>query len=311
MCSQTARQRVRRDVADAAEPVRAGPRARPGRRHARALRRARHAATRRSRRSPKAVGIARGLIYRQFSSKEELFVLTVTDYLDELAGAARRRRSPAGAEPVDRLEAGHPSLRGVLRALPGVPRLLRCRSCSARRATCTRSSPSPSGCASGRAWRAASTSSIVVLRDGARARVRRRRPGLHGERPVDAGARAMHLARSRVGIRQSARPASRSSSASPPSASSRPASSWRCRTGSASVVAPTSSTAGASPRQETVTGTVAPAATSANSPRRRRSNSGSRSVGARRGEYRPCPNAPAKRIVRARCGPARRRAAPS
>jgi AcrR family transcriptional regulator len=32
----------------------------------------------------KAVGIARGLIYRQFSSKEELFVLTVTDYLAEL-----------------------------------------------------------------------------------------------------------------------------------------------------------------------------------------------------------------------------------
>lgn len=33
----------------------------------------------------RAVGIARGLIYRQFSSKEELFVLTVTDYLAELA----------------------------------------------------------------------------------------------------------------------------------------------------------------------------------------------------------------------------------
>lgn len=32
----------------------------------------------------KAVGIARGLIYRHFSSKEELFFLTVTDYLDEL-----------------------------------------------------------------------------------------------------------------------------------------------------------------------------------------------------------------------------------
>jgi AcrR family transcriptional regulator len=31
------------------------------------------------------VGIARGLIYRQFSSKEELYVLTVTDYLAELA----------------------------------------------------------------------------------------------------------------------------------------------------------------------------------------------------------------------------------
>ena len=32
----------------------------------------------------RSVGIARGLIYRQFSSKEELFVLTVTTYLDEL-----------------------------------------------------------------------------------------------------------------------------------------------------------------------------------------------------------------------------------
>jgi AcrR family transcriptional regulator len=33
-----------------------------------------------------AAGIARGLVYRHFSSKEELYVLTVTDYLDELAG---------------------------------------------------------------------------------------------------------------------------------------------------------------------------------------------------------------------------------
>jgi AcrR family transcriptional regulator len=34
----------------------------------------------------KAAGIARGLVYRHFSSKEELFVLTVTDYLAELGG---------------------------------------------------------------------------------------------------------------------------------------------------------------------------------------------------------------------------------
>jgi len=34
----------------------------------------------------RAVGIARGLIYRQFSSKEELYVLTVTEYLAELDG---------------------------------------------------------------------------------------------------------------------------------------------------------------------------------------------------------------------------------
>jgi AcrR family transcriptional regulator len=32
----------------------------------------------------RTVGIARGLVYRHFSSKEELFVLTVTDYLSEL-----------------------------------------------------------------------------------------------------------------------------------------------------------------------------------------------------------------------------------
>ncbi len=37
----------------------------------------------------RAAGIARGLIYRQFASKEELYVLTVTDYLEELAGLQR------------------------------------------------------------------------------------------------------------------------------------------------------------------------------------------------------------------------------
>jgi len=46
----------------------------------------------------RSVGIARGLIYRQFSSKEELFVLTVTDYLDELhevlTTAVARARKP-------------------------------------------------------------------------------------------------------------------------------------------------------------------------------------------------------------------------
>jgi len=47
----------------------------------------------------KAVGIARGLIYRHFSSKEELYVLTVTDYLAELDQLLRdtydARRAPA------------------------------------------------------------------------------------------------------------------------------------------------------------------------------------------------------------------------
>src|SRR5687768_18272507 len=35
------------------------------------------------------VGIARGLIYRHFSSKDELFVLTVPDYLADLAELIR------------------------------------------------------------------------------------------------------------------------------------------------------------------------------------------------------------------------------
>ena len=53
----------------------------------------------------RSVGIARGLIYRHFSSKEELFVLTVTHYLDELA--ANLDQAYAGDEPpVVRLERG-------------------------------------------------------------------------------------------------------------------------------------------------------------------------------------------------------------
>ena len=47
----------------------------------------------------KSVGIARGLIYRQFSSKEELFVLTVTDYLDELAGVLWRAAIGEDTDP--------------------------------------------------------------------------------------------------------------------------------------------------------------------------------------------------------------------
>ena len=51
----------------------------------------------------KSVGIARGLVYREFSSKDELFVLTVTDYLGELA-AILTEAIPAGAAPAVKLE---------------------------------------------------------------------------------------------------------------------------------------------------------------------------------------------------------------
>lgn len=49
------------------------------------------------------VGIARGLIYRHFSSKEELYVLTVTHYLDELAGQLEAALA-SERDPVARLE---------------------------------------------------------------------------------------------------------------------------------------------------------------------------------------------------------------
>src|SRR5437763_8977696 len=52
----------------------------------------------------RAVGIARGLVYRHFSSKEELFVLTVTDYLDELDGVLTDAADPSLA-PSEQLEA--------------------------------------------------------------------------------------------------------------------------------------------------------------------------------------------------------------
>lgn len=43
-----------------------------------------------------AVGIPRGLIYRQFASKDELFVLTVTDYLAELSDLIRTAMTGSG-----------------------------------------------------------------------------------------------------------------------------------------------------------------------------------------------------------------------
>ncbi len=51
------------------------------------------------------VGIARGLIYRQFASKEELYVLTVTDYLAELEGelSAACERAAGAAERAEAL----------------------------------------------------------------------------------------------------------------------------------------------------------------------------------------------------------------
>lgn len=52
----------------------------------------------------RAVGLSRALIYRHFSSKEELFILTVTRYLTELS-LRLEESSVSAVEPVERLEA--------------------------------------------------------------------------------------------------------------------------------------------------------------------------------------------------------------
>lgn len=52
----------------------------------------------------RAVGINKALIYRHFSSKEELYVVTLSSYLSELA--ERLEDAPAELDPVARLENG-------------------------------------------------------------------------------------------------------------------------------------------------------------------------------------------------------------
>jgi AcrR family transcriptional regulator len=52
----------------------------------------------------RAVGLSRALIYRHFSSKEELFILTVTRYLAELAGRLEEAAA-AGTDAGERLDA--------------------------------------------------------------------------------------------------------------------------------------------------------------------------------------------------------------
>ena len=51
----------------------------------------------------RTVGIARGLVYRVFSSKEELYILTVTDYLRELDELLEDAIAP-GSDFADQLE---------------------------------------------------------------------------------------------------------------------------------------------------------------------------------------------------------------
>jgi AcrR family transcriptional regulator len=70
----------------------------------------------------RSVGIARGLIYRSFSSKEELYVLTVTDYLAELAGELEA----ATAEVEDPVERGRRCIQSYASFCGRYPAFLDC-----------------------------------------------------------------------------------------------------------------------------------------------------------------------------------------
>ncbi|HEV2997667.1 MAG TPA: TetR/AcrR family transcriptional regulator [Solirubrobacteraceae bacterium] len=67
----------------------------------------------------RAVGINKALIYRHFSSKEELFVLTITSYLADLAG--RLAEIPEGLEPTAELEEGWRIYTGFCLEHPAFP----------------------------------------------------------------------------------------------------------------------------------------------------------------------------------------------
>jgi AcrR family transcriptional regulator len=54
----------------------------------------------------RAAGINKALIYRHFASKEELYILTVTRYLDEVADELAAAVAAAADDPTARLRAG-------------------------------------------------------------------------------------------------------------------------------------------------------------------------------------------------------------
>ncbi len=67
----------------------------------------------------RAVGINKALIYRHFSSKEELFVVTLTSYISELAD--RLEEVPKTLDPAAQLEDGWRRYTDYCRAHPAFP----------------------------------------------------------------------------------------------------------------------------------------------------------------------------------------------
>ena len=152
----------------------------------------------------RAVGIARGLIYRQFSSKEELYVLTVTDYLAELDGLLGEATSP-DLEPGRAARGVGARLRRLLPALPGLPGLRAVAHAPAGRRAARGAVGLGVAAPRARGSRAAWSTSSEILRAGAR-------DGTFAVEDPDYMANvlwtqvlgATHLARIRVGVRQAA-----------------------------------------------------------------------------------------------------------
>ncbi len=148
----------------------------------------------------RAAGIARGQIYRSFSSKEELFVLAVTDYLAELDTAMAE--ALAGVDdPVLRLERLTEAYARYCLRYPAF--LDACISLMHRPArSWPRSSRSPSGCGWGEGMAACLSHSAETLRAGTEAGVWNvEDPDYTANVLWTQGLGLMHLARIGVGVR--------------------------------------------------------------------------------------------------------------
>ena len=151
----------------------------------------------------KSVGIARGLIYREFASKEELFTATVCDYLEELEVELERAERSA-TDPVTQLER---TTEAFARFCGRYPAFLDCALALMRRPASElyATVSEPVWLRLGRGMAGCIQHVTRILRDGMRSGAFAvQDPELTANLLWTQTLGAMHLARIRVGMRQSA-----------------------------------------------------------------------------------------------------------
>lgn len=150
----------------------------------------------------RSVGIARGLIYREFSSKEELFVAAVADYLRELEGELDAAERAGGADVAARLERTTEAFAGFCRRYPAfLDSALAIMRRPARELSEIVSEPIWLGL--GRGMAACIDHVARILRDGVeRGELELSDPDLTANLLWTQMLGAMHLARIRVGMRR-------------------------------------------------------------------------------------------------------------